>query len=148
MGPTLMKFELIISFLGNFRLESLWGWLSPPGPTQTLLMYLCSTFLYFSPPRCSFGHFSLPDLSVQKVTPSKPRNFKLTRKSSKFDLKVTMMPTKGDRMMVDTGYSSDNNGVDPVFTNYTHSHIASVTVTMTRMLLMISFVTIYNVHIH
>ena len=53
-----------------------------------------------------------------------------------------MMPTKGDRMMVDTGYSSDNNGVDPVFTNYTHSHIASVTVTMTRMLLMISFVTV------
>ena len=59
-----------------------------------------------------------------------------------------MMPTKGDRMMVDTGYSSDNNGVDPVFTNYTHSHIASVTVTMTRMLLMISFVSLYNVHIH
>lgn len=46
-------------------------------------------------------------------------------------------------MMVDTGYSSDNNGVDPVFTNYTHSHIASVTVTMTRMLLMISFVSLY-----
>ena len=59
-----------------------------------------------------------------------------------------MMPTKGDRMMVDTGYSSDNNGVDPVFTNYTHSHIASVTVTMTRMLLMIIFVSLYNVHIH
>ena len=46
-----------LACLGNFRLESLWGCFSPPGPTQTLLMYLPTTFTYFSLLWCSFGHF-------------------------------------------------------------------------------------------
>ena len=38
---------------------------------------------------------------------------------------MTMTMTLQDRRMVDTEYSSDNNGADPAFTNYTrHSHIA------------------------
>ena len=32
--------------------------------------------------------------------------------------------------MVDTEHSSDNNGADPAFTNYTHSHIARIIVMM------------------
>ena len=46
-------------------------------------------------------------------------------------------------MMVDTEHSSDNNGADPAFTNYTHSHIARIIVMMmiiTVMMVMIIIV--------
>ena len=59
VGSTLMKFELIISWLLLATLDwSHYGAASPPGATQTLLMYLRqTTFTYFSPLPCSSGHF-------------------------------------------------------------------------------------------
>ena len=46
------------------------------------------------------------------------------------NMMTMMMMTIWDRMMVDTEYSSDNNSADPAFTNYTHSHIARIIVTI------------------
>ena len=50
---------------------------------------------------------------------------------------MTMTMTLQDRMMVDTEYSSDNNGADPAFTNYTrHSHIAPRFTVMMSIIMM------------
>ena len=43
-------------------------------------------------------------------------------------------------MMVDTEHSSDNNGADPAFTNYTHSHIACIIVIMMIIVMMMMII--------
>ena len=44
--------------------------------------------------------------------------------------------------MVDTEHSSDNNGADPAFTNYTHSHIARIIVMMMIIIVMMVMIII------
>ena len=118
-----MKFELIISWLLLATLDwSHYGAASPPaGPTQTLLMYLRRRHFYlllFSP-MLFWPFLNLDD-------PGSASSMMMTM--TMMTMTMTMMTMQEDRMMVDTEYSSDNNGADPAFTNYTHSHIPRIIV--------------------